>query len=129
MDVLDSPGVSKQKRKEILNEGLNFYDYDARSKTQTDDAKTLLDYIKDKIDKQEALDSEYVYKEVSKIVENRRLRIQNMEIFALIQWKLTILNDIEYYLKKTPDNYKSLHDEDAKVEPEEINRDLLNQAK
>ena len=97
--------------------------------TQTDDAKTLLDYIKDKIDKQEALDSEYVYKEVSRIVENRRLRIQNMEIFALIQWKLTVLNDIEYYLKKTPDNYKSLHDEDAKVEPEEINRDLLNQAK
>ena len=33
VDVLDSPGVSKQKRKEILNEGLNFYDYDARSKT------------------------------------------------------------------------------------------------
>ena len=129
VEVLDSPGVSKQKQKEIMNEGLNFFDYEAISKSQTDDAKPLLDYLKDKIDKQEIVDSEYVYKEVSRIVENRRLRIQNMEIFALLQWKLTVLNDIEYYLKKTPDNYKSLHDEDAKVEPEEINRDLLNQAK
>ena len=112
-----------------MEESQNFWDYETYSKTRTDDSKTLLDYLKDKIDKQEVLDSEYVYKEVMKIVENQRLRIQNMEIFALLQWKLTVLNDIENHLNKTPENFKFLHDEDAKVEPEEINKDLLNQAK
>ena len=114
----------------ILEDSQNFWDNKAYSDNRTDDAWTLLDYIKDKRDKNETLDSEYVYKEVNKIVKRGKLRIENLEIFALLQWKQTVLNDIEGYLQNNiPDNFKSLHDEDAKVEPEEINKDLLNQAK
>ena len=130
VDVLESPGVPKEKLFKMMQDSQNFWSYDTYLKTRTDDSKTLLDYLKDKMDKKEALDPEYVYKEVNQIVERGKLRIENLEIFALLQWKLTIVNDIEEYLElSTPDNFKSIYDEDAKVEPEEINKDLLNQAK
>ena len=129
VEVLDSPGVSEKKLKKIKEEGLNFWNYQNHSSTRMEDAKNVLEYLDNCINNSQTADLKYIRDQIQNIVENRRHRIENIEIFALIQWKLTILNDIDEYLNKTPLEFKLLHDEEAKVEPKILFEDLIRQAK
>ena len=99
VEVLDSPGIPKEKLTKYHEESLNYWDYQTHSFTRMDDAKQVINYLDDKIQNSETADLKYIRQEIMNIVNSRRKRIENIEIFALIQWKLTILNDIDEYLK------------------------------
>ena len=103
----------------------NYWRIQKSMENYTVQSKDLLDYL------DEAINNPYVEPDLKFIKESfiniqkdHSIQISSLEMFSLINWKQTILNNMEDYVKVIPENYKQMLDQDTKIEIQDILDDL-----
>ena len=85
----------------------NYWRIQKSMENYTVQSKDLFDYL------DEAINNPYVEPDLKFIKESfiniqkdHSIQISSLEMFSLINWKQTILNNMEDYVKVIPENYK-----------------------
>ena len=87
----------------------------------TGQAQSLLDYLDEAINNPYVEpDLKFIRESLFKVVDNVQHQISNSEMFGLIKWEQTILNDMDNYVKVVPENYEKILDKETGVEIKEI---------
>ena len=73
----------------------------------TAQGQALLDYLDETINNPYVEpDLKFIKESLNKIFKSHNIQISSLEMFSLINWKQTILNNMEDYVKVIPENYK-----------------------